>query len=60
LSEEKNLNELTLIENKNKIYLLFILSIKIINKKKQINNYLKQENSFDILLNKRVKIRMFA
>jgi hypothetical protein len=31
-SEIKDLNELSLIENKNKIYLLFILLIGIINK----------------------------
>jgi hypothetical protein len=33
LNETKDLNELTLIENKNKIYLLLILSIEIFNKK---------------------------
>jgi hypothetical protein len=32
LSKTKDLNELTLIENKNKIYLLLILLIEIINK----------------------------
>jgi hypothetical protein len=39
LSEIKDLNELTLIENKNKNYFLLILLIKIINKEgKQIIN----------------------
>jgi hypothetical protein len=33
LSEAKYHNELIMIENKNKIYLTFILLIKIINKK---------------------------
>jgi hypothetical protein len=32
LNKVKNLNELTLFENKNKIYLLFILFIEVINK----------------------------
>jgi hypothetical protein len=45
LIEVKSLNELILIENKNKIYHLFML---LINQKKQINNWLKQENSFDV------------
>jgi hypothetical protein len=47
LSKIKDLNELSLFENKN---VMFILLIKII-KKNVRNNKFKQENSFDIHLN---------
>jgi hypothetical protein len=35
LSEIKDLNKLTSIENKNKFYLLFVLFIKIVNKENE-------------------------
>jgi hypothetical protein len=37
LSKEKDLNELILFVNKNKVYILFILIIEIINKKVKDN-----------------------